>query len=346
MFTTRRAQARRRLSAAAVALLAAVTGAVVNATPAAASAVNNNANFLQVYVNNVENLLTAGESCAGDWQDLIYYMKRQDYSPDLFLVQQIDPQGELPALLNKMNTELAGVYKAVVAQTHPVFDDTPCGAEKGYQSNAIIYREGRFDLVGAKSAWQSYQPGSANCAGWAKLSRSINVAQRLRDQVSGKEIAVGSIHWPWHNLDVSPSSCPNQNAALTANKMAAFTGAQLYIAGGDFNQKDRSGGAWRGWYTTMHGTYGYTDAGFDDCEEPEQPGSIFDCTLSKHWTHGGGAARIDYLFAKRPTGQANMGYEHTVEYNEGDAADDHYTGTDNPDLHYSSHRAIRARIYY
>ncbi|MGC4895724.1 hypothetical protein [Micromonospora sp. DT31] len=122
-----RAGARRRWSAAAVTLLAVVTGAVVNPAPASASSVNTNTNtnFVQVYVNNVENLLTSGEKCPGDWQDLVYYMKRQEFSPDLFLVQQIDPQRELPKLLEKMNTELAGVFKAVVAETNPVFDATP-----------------------------------------------------------------------------------------------------------------------------------------------------------------------------------------------------------------------------
>ncbi|MGC4895725.1 hypothetical protein [Micromonospora sp. DT31] len=137
---------------------------------------------------------------------------------------------------------------------------------------------------------------------------------------------------------------------MTANKMKAFTGTALSIIGGDTNQQDRDGGSWRGWYGTMRSTaadgHGYSDAAYDDCEEPGQPGTIFDCTLSKHWTHSGGDHRFDYLFARRPAGPANMGYEHTVTFNEADAADDYYTGTDNADLHYSSHRAIRARIYY
>ncbi|WP_433392066.1 hypothetical protein [Micromonospora sp. KLBMP9576] len=324
--------ARRRWSAAAVALLTVVTGAVVNPAPASAAAVNKNPKFIQVYVNNVENLLSPGERCAGDWRNLIKYMKSQPYSPDLFLVQQINPRGELPRLLDHMNKQLAGGFKAVVAVPSPVkhVPDNDCGQEKAYQTNVIIYRVGRFELKGAKSVWQSRRPGS--CGAPAELSRSINVAQRLRDKVTGKDVAVASIHWPWHGRGTSPTSCPQQNADLTASKMKAFTGAKLYIAGGDFNQRDRDGEGFRGWHKKMRNVHGYADAAVERCAG--EPGTTLNCTLKHHWTHGGGESRIDYLFAKRPAGKAPMSAEHTISYNEAGKQ------------RYSTHRAIRARIHY
>jgi hypothetical protein len=71
-------------AASCVALLATL---VVTAEPAAAaSVVNHDPAFLQVYTNNVENLETPGSpgpaKCKGDWLDLIYYMKAREYSPD------------------------------------------------------------------------------------------------------------------------------------------------------------------------------------------------------------------------------------------------------------------------
>jgi len=323
----------RRWSAAAVALLIAVTGAVVvNAAPAAASKINKNPKFLQVYVNNVENLLTPSERCAGNWRNLIRYMKGQEYSPDLFLVQQINPKGELPSLLKMMNEELAGGFKAVVAEASPTErqPNNDCGKEKNYQTNAIIYRSGRFSLDGAKSTWKSIQPSSARCAGLANLSRSINVAQRLTDRVTGKDVAVASIHWPWHGKGASSTTCPQQNADLTASKMKAFAGAKLYIVGGDFNQLDREGGGFRGWHKKMRNTHGYVDVAVKDCERKKV--NVLNCTLSQHWTHSG-EARIDYLFAKRPSGKAPTSAEHTIGYKKGEKR-------------YSTHRAIRARIHY
>jgi hypothetical protein len=54
----------------------------------AQAAVNRNPAFLQVYDDNVENLETVRERpCHGDWKDLVYAMKVQPLSPDLFIVQ-------------------------------------------------------------------------------------------------------------------------------------------------------------------------------------------------------------------------------------------------------------------
>src|SRR5690606_35952082 len=43
---------------------------------------------LVVYTNNIENLLTKGEKCQGDWDELIYYIAERP-RPNLILLQQV-----------------------------------------------------------------------------------------------------------------------------------------------------------------------------------------------------------------------------------------------------------------
>jgi hypothetical protein len=102
----------------------------------------------------VENLPKATEKCEGDWQDLIYYMKVQQYSPDLFLVQQVGGQAQLNELVKRLNDGLVGVYVGIVAVANPKRQGSKCGEEKAYQSTAIIYRTGRFNVV-RKDTWKS-----------------------------------------------------------------------------------------------------------------------------------------------------------------------------------------------
>jgi hypothetical protein len=80
-------------------------------SPGARTAVNRDPAFIQVYVNNIENLKVAGEQCRGDWTDLIYYMKTVKPSPDLFLVQQIANQAQLNDLLQRMTNQLPGIFR-------------------------------------------------------------------------------------------------------------------------------------------------------------------------------------------------------------------------------------------
>ena len=74
---------------------------------------------MQVYANNVENLETADENCPGDWTDLIYYMRLQEYVPDLFFVQQVSDQAQLKVITDRMSNELAGSYAGVIADRSP-----------------------------------------------------------------------------------------------------------------------------------------------------------------------------------------------------------------------------------
>ncbi|MFG1779573.1 hypothetical protein ACGFIR_25335 [Micromonospora sp. NPDC049051] len=228
--------------------------------------------------------------------------------------------------------------------------NSPCGNEEAKQSNAFIYREGRFDIKSARTVFQAYKKVDGACV-WNTQARSKNLVLQMRDQIANKDVVVGSIHWPTVKHDVpEPANgvpgCAGANAKLTAQKMATHSGS-LYIAGGDANAPDRAGGDWTGWYNAMRGTHGYADAAYNDCSERHSTqAAIRTCALDEHWTIGSGSRRIDYLFAKRPNGVAPMGAEHTITFNEGDAADKKYTGSDNADLSYSDHRAIRARVHY
>ena len=114
--------------------------------------VNKSPAYLQVDDDNVENLETANERCRGDWKDLVYYMKVQHRAPDLFLVQQVSNKAQLNKLVATMSRKLAGTYAGIIAKRHPRPMHSPCGAAKAYQTNAVVYRKGRFDYVeGSKS---------------------------------------------------------------------------------------------------------------------------------------------------------------------------------------------------
>src|SRR5690349_9105192 len=134
------------------------------ATRASAAAPNPNANYLQVYDNNIENLLTADESCAGEWQDLIHYMASQPYSPDLFLVQQISTT-EVQQLINKMQELFNPSTYSFVISGQGIGDTIQkCDGEKAIQLNAIIYRNGRLTRVANSVAtWQSKHDVGNGC---------------------------------------------------------------------------------------------------------------------------------------------------------------------------------------
>ncbi|MGH3646773.1 MAG: hypothetical protein ACRDTM_06320 [Micromonosporaceae bacterium] len=310
---------------------------------AAAGSVNNNPAYLQVYANNVENLETVNAYCPGDWQDLVYYMKGYETSPDLFLVQQVANRAELNTLVSAMTDRLAGVYAGVLAVSQPERMNSPCGSEKAYQTNAIIYRTGRFNLV-STSTWQSdAQTSSGGCANNSQ-DRTINLRARLWDKIAGKYVTAASIHWPTSAMDGPP--CASENAREAAAAVSA-SGGSLLIWGGDANITDQSSGSWRSWYTRANGdlggSLGYRDALYDHCRESSS--NVKSCLLD-NWTISG-SRRIDFLFARKGSGGMPFtGAEHTVTFNEGDAADIEFTGNDRTDRDYSDHRAVRARIHY
>lgn len=340
-----RGHSSKRLAAVVVALIA----LIAPSTPARAAVhatyakVNNDPSYIQVYVNNIENLETVDADCPGDWKDLVYYMKTYDTSPDLFLVQQLAGPGELKTLVDMMTDQLAGAYAGILAQSSPEQMGSPCGAEKDHQTNAIIYRTGRFDVV-SRATWQSdAETSSGGCANNFQ-DRTRNLRAKLWDKVAKKYVTAASIHWPTGRKDGPP--CARENAR-EANARVAATGGALRIWGGDANITDTSSGDFRDWYAyangDLGGALGYRDAMYDDCLE--RSGSTMTC-LADNWTIGHNR-RIDFLFAKKGNGDMPFtGAEHTVTFNEGDRADEAVTGSDNTDRDYSDHRAVRARIHY
>ncbi|HEX6682287.1 MAG TPA: hypothetical protein VF062_05805 [Candidatus Limnocylindrales bacterium] len=336
-----------RIGAAVAVALAA--GTLAAPAPASANAqVNNDPNFVQVYVNNIENLENPGENdCPGDWEDLIFYMKSVE-TPDLFLVQQLAGPGQLNTLLDKMNNRLPGEYRGVLAVPDPEDQGTRCPGEKERQTNAIIWRVGRFNFVeGSKITWQSFaKNGNPEC-GLNNQDRSINVAAQLWDRIAERWVSVASIHWPTGNA--GGPACASQNAARTVEKVESIRGG-LHIWGGDANVVSNADGEWRAWFEATNGQLGgrhnYKDVAYADCAKRNDTIGIRECLRDSHWTLGGDN-RIDFLFAKRGDGtMPPIGAAHTVTFDEADAAADRIEGSDHRGLHYSDHRAIRARVHY
>lgn len=314
--------------------------------PAAYTGINANPKFLQVYVNNVENLELPTDQCHGDWKDLFYYMKLHP-SPDVFLVQQISGKAQLDELTKYMTDHLPGTFEGIVAEANPKKMGSPCGAPKAYQTNAIIYRSGRLKPVGAKETFQVQSFRNGGCL-QSLQSRTIAVMQKFHDTVAQKNVSVASMHWGTAQGTGPDPACAEHNVQQMANKIekAAFGGA-LMIFGGDANESDRnSQNAYKDWYHMANGDLGgklgYRDAIFNLCDEKSGP--VKAC-LDDNWT-GGAGGRIDFLWAKRGDGcLPMMTGQHTISYQEGDAAAKQVTGADSP-YNYSGHRAIRAQVHY
>ncbi|QRO01705.1 hypothetical protein JRI60_23115 [Archangium violaceum] len=307
-----------------------------------AVSVNGNAGFLVVYNVNYENLPTASELCAGDWQDLIYYMRTQEYSPDVFIVHQMSGAAQAAELARYMQDNLPGLYDYVVAEANPEAMNSPCGPAKDYQTNAIIYRTGRLQPIsGTKATWQVYKGAGGSCVP-NHQSRSIGVRMAFTDVITHKKVVLGSSHWP--TAQEGPSSdraCAEKNIQLTDTKMRGISDANLIVWGVDSNEGDYANGAYKDWYKQANSwipstiDYNWNDPVYEACSESRS-------CLDDNWT-GGGGGRIDFLFFNAA---ATSSHGKTITYNEGDAADLQFTGADRDDLNYSGHRAVSARIHY
>lgn len=309
---------------------------------ASQAAVNENPGFLVVYNVNYENLPTAEEKCAGDWQDLIYYMKDQTYSPDAFIVHQMSGAGMANNLAQFMQNNLPGLYDYVIAEANPEPQLSPCGEAKRYQTNAIIYRTGRLQpIAGTKETWQVYKGANGSCVKNTQ-ARSIGVRMAFRDVITGKTVVLGSSHWPTNQEGpAGDAGCAERNIELTDAKMRGVAGADLIIWGVDSNESDYANGNYKQWYNQANSqipstvNYNWNDPIYEACSGGRG-------CLDNNWT-GGAGGRIDFLFFNAA---ATSSTGHTVTYDEGDDADVKFTGTDNRSLSYSGHRAQRARIHY
>lgn len=344
--------------ALAGALVMAATGALVFQPVASAEPVavaqgdpNNNPEFLQVYVNNVENLERVNDGCPGDWQDLIYYLTLQEFRPDIFLVQQISDQAQLDEYTSRLSSEFGETYAGVIAEEMPDEQNSPCGAQKAHQTNAVIYRTRRFTLISDPDAstkrWQSQAHDGDSCVN-NNQARTRNVKAMLHDEVADRDVTVASIHWPTRRDNWDGPRCAESNAReATVELLEDGYGGELLIFAGDANITDAASGAFRPWYRGLNGdlggSLGYRDAIYDHCADSGGP--IDEC-LADNWTISGDR-RIDFVFARRGDGsRPQMTDGHTVTFNEGDAADLEVTGTDRQDRSYSDHRAVRVRVHY
>lgn len=333
-------------AAALVTLSVTATTADADGTGVTIAAANDNPAFVQVVDNNVENLPTVDLACPGDWQDLVYYLKRAPLKPDIFIVQQISGRSQLNSYVSRLSSDLGESYGSVIAEASPAAMNSPCGAPKDYQTNAVIFRSARFTNLGLGSrTWQAQSNESGSCAN-NDQARTKAVKVRLRDRIANRDLTVASVHWPTSASGGPP--CADSNARETAKEMTEDGyGGSLLIVGGDLNFSDiawhTAGDPYRSWYRAMNGdlggTHHYRDPGYTACAGSKS-------CLSNNWTIGGDR-RIDFLFARKPSGGLpTTSAFHTITFNEGDAADLAETGTDRADRSYSDHRAVMARIHY
>lgn len=293
--------------------------------------------YIQVYANNVENLKTVDAVCPGDWQDLVFAMKRTDPAPDIFLVQQISNRTELNRLVRTMEAKLGHHYTGRIAIADPPNQPARCEGEKKQQTTAIVFDADRFRVLKADT-WRADRKTARGCENTTQ-TRATALRLKLRDTLAGKDLTVASTHWPTNNSGGHP--CAAENAREAAAKVSGW-GGSLMIWGGDANITAGNAGDWKGWYRQTNGDLGgragYRDAMFHHC------GRQAEC-LRSNWTIGG-SNRIDYLWARTPGGMPAITAVHTVGFEEAGRADAHYTGADRADRHYSDHRAVRARIHY
>ena len=310
-------------------------------------AINDDPAFIQVYVNNIENLKLAGEQCPGDWTDLIYYMKTIEPSPDLFLVQQVSDAAQLEALVERMNKELPGIFEGIIADADPWTQQSPCGEEKAQQTNAIIIRQGRFSTVGDKHVWQSWAKKNGDCVR-NNQARTRNVMIRLHDKIADRDLTVASIHWSTSQGDGDDPACAEKNVLEADQKVHQDGfGGDLVLFGGDFNEPDRKGGGEpHPWYAQANGDGGgglnYRDPIYSECLATAD----LQACLDDNWTIGSDR-RIDMLFAQDGNGcRARTARAHTITFNQAEAAAKDLTGSSDANLDYSDHRAVRAEFYY
>lgn len=347
---------------AAAVLLVAATFLPGHAAEAVADA-NSDASVVVVIDNNIENMsgypnpMPQGY-CPGDWTDLVAWMRTQQHVPDVFLVQQLSDGAQARQLAQRMTDDLHGTYAAIVAVESPSTANMNTGcSNKTTQTNAIIYRTGRFSLVaGSVLTWQSLHETSAGVCGPNDQDRSINVVANLRDTLAAKTVTVASLHWPTRDHGGAP--CTSQNLTLTQQQVAAARATSaLSVFGGDLNTSEfvdwTPSSAYQPWYTTARNQN--ADPVYDACSGAS---AVKQCLVDPHWTSktdGGEHRRLDYLFAARKglTAWAPATFRNTltdtVSYENADAADtsggDRSSSTGDAGQ-YSLHRAVRAYVKY
>ncbi len=322
---------------------------------------NQDPSKILIYTSNIENLSKAAagepEACQGDWQDLLYFLASGDSVPDIVLFQQVSDNDQLDNVLVARMEELFGEeYGTIIAERDPAsWDEADCAAKR-HQTNAIVYRKSRFSYVdGTKKTWRS-RVGEG--CGEAKAARYVNVSAKLADRLRPHgngyaEIAVGSIYWP------VVDGCGVTNARAADEIMQSYSGAQMYVFGGDANlpelvEPKQPGSGFLPWYRRTNvglgdaSNLGYVDPVFAACAAGAGSELDRDACLVNNATMRFGS-RYDFLFAKykpeynaKPVGTSGA---ITVDFDAAGAADAALTGKDNPNG-YSMHKAVGAYVHW
>jgi hypothetical protein len=394
------------LTAAFLAFTGAVSGAtgLPRLTPDPASvrppapAFNTDPDFVAVYTDNVENVMQSDASsklqCNGDFDDLLADMALwaadgDGVAPDVFLVQQVGSQQQADAVASRMNAYFGtkddpstpqdeGVYVARVADGTPAYwGGASCDPAKDHQTNAVIYREDRFDVV-QSATWFPATASSSGCT-TQRAERTETLALQLRDVTAGRNLTVASVHWP---LDGSYVCALDSwvDAATRVWRLSAAdaAGSDLLLMGGDFNHNDfrqTAGGRVRPrewfatagatgtgrkvtgyWHDAIAGVCGGAGQAMKQC-------SVNNFTASCELTNEAECAdddgaddgmRFDFLFAKhRDRSGVTLEDVATVTWREAEAAGDTWVQQDYRPANaqqaanrYSNHRAVRAKAYY
>ena len=311
---------------------AAVLAAAGVSTPASAIETNADPAYLVVWNNNIENLATCGDG-APQWSRLLNYMKTRAKSPDIFTVQQVSNQAQLDSLLSRLSSELPGVYAGKIAIANPRNIGGPgsdylvpgtCAYTKRFQTNAVIWREGRFNLVDSRT-WHSDAPEDYKDGPCRNLvigaeggyqDRVENVAVRLYDKEAGNYVNAASVHWPTSTHAGPACADENRKEAESALSVADGLGsADLRIIAGDMNTEAGT----KSWWQNAKNN-GYRDPMAEAC-------GAMNC--SSAWDTNG-ARRIDFLLAR-----------HASRFTTVDTITSSEAGGT-----YSDHLALRSYVYY
>jgi hypothetical protein len=305
---------------------------------------------LVVLTANVENLPRTSDGCPGDFRDLYAYLEDEGLRPDVFFVQQLSGQAQLDELLALLSTQLQRPYAGRVAEANPTPFQSPCGAQKERQTNAVVFATDRMAVVGDPIVRPSYKNVDGTCV-LDTLSRTRTLALLLRDGVTGEDVSATSLHWSTRNGPGPDPACATANAReLDQIVRVHHGGAALFLAGGDTNEPDlvehTTTSTFQPWYTAMNvdldGSLGWLDPIWRHCAAT---GALRSCLVNQWTFRGATDRRIDFVFTRGPTAVPTALQAHTITFNEAGAADRALTGSDS-DVPYSDHRAVWARLQY
>jgi hypothetical protein len=226
-------------------------------------------------------------------------------APDVMLIQQIDGKGSgahpVEWVENALSQRFPGEkWNTIVAEKSPAYWAGANCPDKHYQTNGIIYRTKRLDYIaGTKKTLMAHKNVNGSCV-VATLPRNLGVFAKFGDRLNGtnanggyvREVAIASVHWPVED------GCGVTNANQTDDLLLTYTGAQMYLWGGDINLPDKDSSGVLPWYERANtelgapGNRGYRDPIWQAC------GGQWACVATHHTFN---TRRYDFLFVKYKT---------------------------------------------